>query len=325
MPEATETAHAKATFEQAYDSAKAELDKPAEVSKPEGETKSEETTKQPEQTTGETPAKEAPETEELLSTDEVANLTPEQQATYKKMQKAYTQKTQKLAAERKAHAVELERLKSWEPIIESFETSPEETIKRAAKQYGIKLVDEAGAKPVQQSAVDTAVTAMRDRLRQLHGPEHEAYADELANTFQAALEAVAKEVVSREVQPLKAQQEAALQQAAMESTENDLSAMDKRHPGWRDHEQKMLDISRKWQPAEGANITAAEYLDMLYGLATRDQTRAADTQEVIERINKSARASEPETAVNAQIVTPARPKRPTMEEAFDAAKRGVAW
>jgi hypothetical protein len=49
-------------------------------------------------------------------------------------------------------------------------------------------------------------------------------------------------------------------------------------------------------------------------------------QKVLDRINKSAASSDSQSpSVTTNKVTPTSPKRPTIEEAFDAAKKGIAW
>ena len=316
-----ETAQEKPTFDQAAESARAsiaEADK-AVAAPDKGETKTDVETKSEEQPTVETPKEEATETQdELLTKEEVSKLSASDAATYRKMQKAYTQKTQKLAEDRK-------KLESRQQIIDAFDADPKGTISRLAQQHGLKLAEEppVEAKP-EPTVVSKATSKMEEKLVALLGEDNKDLASGLAKIFEEGALDVAKSAVNAEVKPIKDHQEAALAEAAKTSTESDLKAMDIRHPDWKQHEPKMLEIGRKWTPS--AEITSEEYLDTLYALATRDLTETEQTRKVVERINKSvARAEPPDAAVNTNNVTPARPKHPTLDEAFEAAKRGVVW
>jgi hypothetical protein len=317
MPEAeTAPSESRVSFDQAAEKAISEL-----AAAKAGETKPEAQPAAEQTVSGETPPAEAP--DEILSEEEVSRLAPEQKAIYRKMQKAYTQKTQKLAAERKRYEQELEKLSQWKPLIEDLEREPSQAIARLAEQLGLEVAP--AAKESEEDRVGKAVEEMRAKLRALHGPEYQAYADQLADIFRLGLEQVTQTVVDERITPLVARQEEALAQIAMESTAADLKAMDERHPDWREHEAKMLEIAQRWIPAEGSDMTAEEYLDALYYMATRDRTETAATHKVAAKLAEAARSTEPEAPIPSANVTPARPKRPTFEEAFQAAKKGIAW
>jgi ubiquitin len=317
----TETA--PKTFDQAYEEAKTSVEKPEPapvetVEKPsEGDTKEGETPKAEETKPVESQPEETTEESELLTKEEVSKLSESDKASYKKMQKAFTQKTQKLSEERKA-------LEQNQRLIDAFEADPVGTLKALAPKFGLKFAEEEAKKEVQQQAVDTVAEQMKDQLRQLLGAENEALADGLANIFENGIKAAIPKVVEREVAPIKQAQEQAQFEAVKASTESDLKAFSTRHPDWKTHEKTMLEISKTIIPAPGSDT--AKWLDTLYYLATKDQTAAQQTAAVVKRINEAAsKAEPPDTAVNTTRVTPAAPKKPTFEEAFKAAKSGVAW
>jgi hypothetical protein len=318
MPE-TETA-TKPTFQQAAAAATATLaaeDKAPETPA-EGETKVEEP-KPEEKPKAETPPKETADEPELLSKEEVAKLTPEQQANYKKMQKVYTQKTQKLAAERK-------KLEQWNDVIEAYEQDPKAVLRTLAKQNDLKLAEEAATEQKTSAVAAEKADGMQVKLRTLLGEENQALADGLAQIFREELQAASKQVVASELEPIKNRQQALEMEAVQKSTVADLEGLTSRHPDWKEYEPKMMEIANKWTPAANANMDTAEYLDTLYRLASLDADEATQTKKVIDRLNKSAKAAEPaKEAVNSQITTPARPKKPTIQEAYDAAKKGIVW
>src|SRR3990172_11642241 len=121
------------TCDQAADAAMATLSQTAAVdAEPTGDTdKAPEPTQ--EQTPTETPVKETVESDELISAEEVATLDDAGKANYKKMQKAFTEKTQKLAAQRK----EAEAYKPYQELIKAYQTDPTGTIQKLASQHGL--------------------------------------------------------------------------------------------------------------------------------------------------------------------------------------------
>jgi hypothetical protein len=307
------------TFDQAAQSARATL---SEQSKETVEVKSDdtktETTETTEQTQAETPTEETAENNELLTKEEVATLSKEAQANYKKMQKAFTTKTQKLAADRK----EVERLKKYQEIIDSFETDPEGTVKKLASQYGVTL--EAPKKEPSQTKQDE-LNEMQAELRQLLGEENEQLADGLFHIFNKRLEAQ-----GNTLKTVSERQEIAIREAVAASTESDLKTFEQKHPDFKAHEKVMLELSKKWMPNPSSSLEVDEYLETLYEMATarasKTATKAQQTKEVLDRINKAAASSETkDSVVSENKITPVKPKRPTMEEAFEAAKKGITW
>jgi hypothetical protein len=304
------------TFDQAAEAAAATLAKevPA-VDEVTDETNADTDTTQ-EQTQAETPADAPAETDELLSDEEVATLDVNGQANYKKMQKAFTEKTQKLAAERK-------EMEAYRDLIKSYQTDPKETIKKLAQQHGLSLAEAAQLvkqEPVKVTPEESEVT--RTQLRQLLGEGNEELADGLAKIIDSR----AEQIAGSRVKPIEDRQADITRRAAQEAADADLKAFEKSHPDFKTYEPAMRELSTKIQPAEGAKMDVSEYLEMLYKVASLKDSEATQTKKVIDRINKAASSSESkESAIPTNKVTPARPKAPTLEEAFEAAKKGIAW
>jgi hypothetical protein len=314
----------KPTFDQAAESAMATLkaDAPKETVETASDDTKTETTETTEQTQSETPPEAPDNPDELLTKEEVATLDEAGKANYKKMQKAFTAKTQKLAAERK----EVERLKAYKEFIDKYESDPKATLTELARQQGILPPETAKQEPAKAAAVEQAGEDMQAKLRTLLGEGNEPLADGLAQIFKEGLE----KTIDKNLQPIKEQQQAAVREAVASSTEADLKAFEQKHADFKEHEQAMFEISKKFVPNPSSPMEVDEYLEMLYKMATVDAVKSAtetdQTKKVIARINKAAASSESkDAAVSESKVTPAKPKRPTIEEAFEAAKKGVAW
>lgn len=316
----------KPTFDQAFEAAETSIEKPSKetVEKPaKGDTEAGKENAKVEQPPVETPPAETTDTEELLSKDEVAKLSSSDQANYKKMQKAYTQKTQALASERK-------KIENWKEVIEAFEADPAGTLRQLAPRYGLSIAEAQAAaakEETKQDPVAAITTQLNTELRELLAtPEltPEQTADGITKAVSTAMLAATQQAVRSEVEPLKQRDQARQLEEIATSTQTELEAFGKLHPDWKTHEPKMVELGKKISPS--GDLSVNQYLDMLYRLATLDQSEAAQVNKVVERINKAAASAEPsESAVNTSRVTPARPKRPTIEEAFEAAEKGVSW
>lgn len=319
MPD-TETARPAATsFQEAFQAAKeqvaAQAENPEAPEKGETETATEKPAEQPQ---AQDQPKEGVE-EQILSDEEYEKLKNDPAKLRKALNRAFTQKTQKLASERK-------QIESYQKLIEGLESDPQETVRFLAERAGLKLAPEI--KP-EESAAEKAVTAQTPAilsdLNALLGPDNEAFAAGLASVFERHMKEIAKTVAKEELSPLREQQEKQLGQAMAAEAESDLKAAKTRHADWDEHETKIVALSRKYQPPPGSETTAEEYLDMLYSLATMDQVEAKATAKVAAKLAQAAKTGAPQTGVKSDIVAPTPPKKPTIREAFEAAKRGERW
>ncbi len=234
----------------------------------------------------------------LLTTDEVAKLTPKERGLYEKAQKNYTLKTQKLAADRK-------EFDEWKPLIEALKTRPAEAMEQLATQLGMKL-----QKPAQDTPAETL-------------PEEWSFLEPILSERDKRLEAR----IRAEIEPVKQAHEEAAVKAIADETASTVKAFAAKYPGWQKHEAAMLDIGKKFMPAAGA-MTDFEYMEVLHKLATADQTEAEKTKKVVEKIEKAARSVEPNTSgLSEDRVVHALPPpdKRSIRDAYEAAKRGELW
>jgi hypothetical protein len=326
---ATDTAE-RVTFDQAYAQAKEATTAPpppapAEaVEPPAGDTNeaAEPKAEQPDKAPDQPP--ESAESEELLTSEEQAKLTADQRKTYKSMQKAYTQKTQKLSAKLK-EVTELSDMAEYKPLITAFKANPQETLQRLASQYGFTLQATAQDSKA-ASTIEPAVQSAVEQMRKAFGPEGEPLADQLAPIMHELAKAVAQSVVDTQIKPIKAQQDEIAYKTVAAETEVEMKSFEKSHPDWKEHEPAMLKLSQTLVPATGADLSASDYLELLYTIATKDQRARNATTDVVKKLAAVVKASEPpDSGVKDQNITPAAPKRPTIEQAFEAAKKGIRW
>lgn len=249
----------------------------------------------------------------LLPADEAAKLTGDARKQYERMNKAFTTKTQALAAQRK-------ELEQWQPLIEALQNDPDATLQEIASKRGLALT-KAATQDSSVAAVDTVKQETQQALAEL--PEELKF---LAPYFEALGKRILSSVEGK-LQPIAATHKQFLDRSIESETNATLKAFSAQHPGWEKHEQKMLSIGRKVQPANG-ELTDIEYMELLYQLATKDVTEAEKTKKAIEKINKSAAAAEPAgngvPEKNVVHAMPAPEKR-GIREAYAAAKRGELW
>ena len=146
MPE--ETAE-KLSLEEAIDAgfAKATADAESTVAddgEQDSDTKGQEENNQPEQT--DKAAGQADEAAEenidLLSKEDRDKLDEKGKEAYKKIMKAYTQKTQELSRERKEFEKNRDIFDKYKNVLESLEDDPKETLIQLNKMYDIKVADQ---------------------------------------------------------------------------------------------------------------------------------------------------------------------------------------
>ena len=256
--------------------------------------------------------------EQLLSQDEIDKLKGKPDELVKATNRAFTRKTQELAEMRK----QLEPVKE---LAEALQTNPQETVRTLAKQYGLAVQEVREAETAAEAKA--AALNLTDKLKAKLEPELHFLADQMGAALEETIADKMKEFAAKEVAPIKAQQEAALMESVKKSTDATLQAFSAKHPGWEKHEKDMLALSSKLRP-EG--MEDSEYLETLFILATKDQTEAQKTQQVLDRMKKAAaKAESPDSGVNANRVAKTAPKFSSLSEAFDNAaadaKAGVVY
>lgn len=251
------------------------------------------------------PADQTPESgdpdETLLSADEVKKLNPKERSLYEKAQARFTQKTQKIAEERRA-------LAEWTPMIDAFKTNPEDALKRVAAEMGYELT---------KTGADTTRQASAETLGDLP-PELEP--------LKPALEAYLDSKLKNEIEPIRRHQDYIKAQAAAAETEATLKALEAKHPDWQQFESKMMEFGAKIVPT--GQMSELEYLELLYTMATAGRKEAETAKRTVERIQKSAKAAEPQaTGVSQERIVQALPPpdQRSLRDAWNAAKEGVSW
>lgn len=228
--------------------------------------------------------------EELLSREEVAKLKDDPKALAKAYRRAYTQKTQAMAEERK--------------FIKALRENPKSVVMELARRAGLEV--KAGE----------AAPAKDEVMQQLE----DTFGPEVAGALGPAFMELARRIVRTEVEPLRQATEASRAETARVQSEAVLKTFESSHPDWKKHENKMMAVAKRYVPAEGT--TELQYLKDLYVLATQDQSTADATRKVVERMGKSVRASDLTGSTPASRVATSPVKPPTLREAFQAAKRG---
>jgi hypothetical protein len=254
----------------------------------------------------------------LISDEEYARLATEHKddpaALRKALNTAFTTKLQKLADDRRG-------LEGWQEVIEGFESDLEGTLAELAEQQGYRLVKPDGetgpttATTVAKDAVVEAVDAFKASLPE----EYKFLGEELGPAFKAMAENIATAVIAKHVGPLKAQADTLVERAATEQTTATMQAFGKAHPDWQTHEPAMMALAGKLSPT---GMTELEYLDTLYYLATKETATATAASKAVERMVEAATKAEPKTESTPEARVRRAPRNPTIEEAFEAAKRG---
>ena len=248
--------------------------------------------------------------EELLSPEKYEELRKDPEALRKELNKAFTQKTQALAEQRKA-------LEPYQDLVKGLQEDPQGTVQALAEQLGIKI-EQAETKVEVKEAADKVTSALKRHL----GPDLEFLADKLAPALKDAVKELAGEVVSKEVEPLKKQTQEMQAETVRQQIDANLELFTKKHPDWKKHEAKMTEIGTRLHPAPdpktGKPPTWMEYMEDLYYLATKDVREGDLTKKTVERMTESAKKSESSAGgTSSEKVTKAAPKGKSFDEAFE--------
>lgn len=267
--------------------------------------------------------------------------------------KTFTQKTQDIAKERKQY----KGLLSYLPLAEALERNPIAAVKRLAKIYDLRVVDDDGTETATPAARGkgkgrTAATAddgedtkdfidgiLKDFKADL-GPELEYLADGLGPAMTKALQKMADRTVSTRVKSLEdATVELARSQGSAES-DRVMESFYRTHKDHADYEDEMDELARQLV-GEGDNIrpipmSEGEFLEFLYdtvkarrAASGQKETIKAEARRLMKkRLKKLATArngdrrpsSVPEERVRR------RPRGPvSIRDAFKAARQGITF
>lgn len=311
MPE-TETAQSP-TFRESFDAAVQQHsngqaavaeETPVEV---EGETE----TAQPQQENSakaSEPAQE--EAEQLISDKEFEALKNDPAQLRKSLQAAFTKKTMALSEEKK-------RVAEVSKLVDAWESNPESVVTQLAKSLGLDV-----SKPTTKAEAKEQAKSITDELREQLGEDLGFLADKLAPAMEKLIQKGVEQVMTKEIQPLKQSHQEMVQRAAESQTDRLLEAFSAKHSDWKTYEKQMLDLGKKFVPAQG--MDDMEYMESLYYLATKDVTEAERAKKLAQRMNQSAQKSESsESGVGGDKLAVSPTKPPSFREAFELAKRGI--
>lgn len=269
---------------------------------------------------------EEPLSTDLLSAEEYAKVKDHPAQLRKALNKAFTQKTQQLATQRKA-------LGRWDKVRESYEKDAKATLAELAKQAGLEIRDpnaEAASKAT-ADAGNKAVDALKTVLAK-------AGLEELADDLAPVFRQIADEAAGKATAPVQQYQTELIKESIARESAAVLEAFGKTHPDWQEHEERMTELMAMFplpmDPTTGKpKVPETEYLGTIYDLATKD-AREARTQaaikkaadDAVERMRKAATEAEPRThGVTGDKVVTSAPARAGFKQAAEAAKRGERW
>lgn len=272
------------------------------------------------------PAKEGATSEisDLISDDELATLKTKHKndpdALAKELKGVFTKKTQALSEQRKA----LEGLEDYKDFIADLRANPTDAIARAAEQFGLTVAPKAKAEETAAKTASAQIDALMEGFKAQLGPDLSFLADTLGPAVKGLVENIVKTTVGQAIEPLQQSQQVLRDKAAAEATDQTLSAFTKKYPEWQKHEPEMVKLGERFQP--GKDVSADEYMESLYLLATKDTFVADGVKKAVERMTNGAKASEGKSeSVADSKVTVARPANPSFKDAYEAAKRGERW
>lgn len=312
MAETATAADLGQSFDQAFDDAVKQASQPQSESSDTETQASETETAQTEQPPAEATQAEEESAEPLLSAEE-QKLTGE--AREKALNRAWTQKTQNLAEQRK-------QLEALQPLLEALQQDPKAAVTQLAQELGLEITPATGAEPAKVQEVTEEINA---ELTALLGPE-------LGKSLGSIIEKAATRIAAKAIEPVKSLSERQQLEAEVARSDAAIEQLKAKYPDAPKFDKKMAELSKMIHPVEGA-MNAYQYLEMLYHLATRDISKAEARKEAIKAIEKSARSSESSTsAASSSQIKPAPPdaiKGASLDKAIDlayaAAKRGERW
>lgn len=253
--------------------------------------------------------------DDLISDAELAALQTQHAsdpaALAKELKGVFTKKTQALAAQRKA----LDRITPYQELILQLEDHPRETVAALAEQYGLTLAPApAPGAPAAGAVKDPVVEQTIESFRTALG-DFGFLADSLAPAVQQMAERIAKQTVDSRVAPLT-------ERAAREQTETIFKAFETAHPDWKQFEPAMQKLLPQIEPKGMGQL---DYLNLLYGVVTRERDIAETTKKAIARMTTGAQQAEGrhESRSESQIDTSAK-KFSTIREAWEASKAELA-
>lgn len=306
MELATQTATTGSNFQQAYAASVAETSAPAEQSPPVAA--SPETSPASPLNEPPAPASEsldaATPTDDLISETELTALKAKHandpDALIKELKGQWTRKNQ-AASEAIAFA-------------KDFHANPTAAISKLAPSLGLTVTPTATERQTAATTktAQTIADAATSKLTELLGAE-------LGAEFGTVLRAVAEETAKSVVAPIQTAHQELQQHAAHEQQAAMFSAFEARHPDWKLHEAKIVELGQMFEPKAGSDL--GKYMDKLYDLATVDTRIATGVQTKIDQMTQGAKTAESATrTVPDSAIQQAPRKIRNVRDAYEEAK-----
>ena len=244
---------------------------------------------------------------DLIGQDRFDALKNDPAALRKELNRAATQKFQKLAKSQQI-------LAPYVDLVKALDADPRAAITTLAKQFGIEL---KGSEKTTEAATVTMDQRITEAVRTSLGEEYGDLADRLA----PAIRQVAQMVAEEHTRPAQEQLESVIQDSALREANLAIETFGKAHPDWEQHEEAMAELSKRLPPGEG--MKEDEYLEILYSIVTKDRATGEGVKKVINRVAKAAGGAQGrDTSVSGQHVALTPGKPPSFAEAAAAARRG---
>ena len=228
------------------------------------------------------------------------------------LNKAWTQKTQALAAER-------QKLSAQAELLAELERNGPETVRRLAQQVGLTVTETAPTTTAEATVQDASAQLLEGFKAKL-GPEYDFLAPALAPAVMEIAQAVAQQIVSTQVEPLKQAREREQAEQTSKAVTDAVTAFEGTHADHATHRAAMLALSAKLPI--GPDMAYGEYLDLLYHAVTREQQIAEAVRSKIAAMTSAAQGTggASRTAHDAELDAQL-PAKPTIAQAWAAATK----
>lgn len=204
----------------------------------------------------------------LFSQEQLARLKGEDAEVAKRLQADYTRKTMALAEERRA-------LAEAKALTDALRADPDATIRQLAQQLGVNVAD--------PQAAATVSNATLQKLEVLFG-EH-------AGAVAEAVRELAKEEAAASTAPLQTALTEQQAKAMAAETDATLAEFTAKHPTWRQHERKMIEVGQLITPNKG--MKTLDFMELCLREATKDISEAERVKAVTKELNNAAARREP--------------------------------
>jgi hypothetical protein len=236
---------------------------------------------------------------------DAAQLAPELQDQWKRMQGAYTKKMQKLAGAREAAS-----------IVERFNSDPEfarQTIQQRAAQLGLQLGQPSQQGMNGQGHEEKPPEQFVDAVRANLSPELQWMAPSLAKSQWAAAKMM--------IQPLKEQQAQTARSTRDQEYDTLAEQLAQKAPGWEEHEDDMDSMLAFLQSPKMTDRRFGSKLELLHRLVTGEgQANATAARRMAEAGRFRNPAGQPMATPVADVSQQVKSAK-TNQDAFDAAAK----